>query len=36
MPNGRPVPRDGLVCRGSVAHLFVGTDWFMYDLAKSI
>lgn len=35
MPDGRPVPPGVLVCRGSTAHLFVGADWFTFDLAVS-
>lgn len=34
MPRGRSVPRGTLVCRGSVANLFVGADWFMFDLSE--
>ncbi len=33
MPDGSAIPRGVLVCRDSVAHLFVGTDWFTFDLA---
>ncbi len=33
MPDGSAIPRCVLVCRDSVAHLFVGTDWFTFDLA---
>jgi hypothetical protein len=36
MPDGRLVPPGTLVCRGSVAHFFVGTDWFTFDLARAI
>lgn len=36
MPDGQPVPRRSIICRGSLAHLFVGADWFTFDLAASL
>ena len=33
MPDGAPAAHGDLVCRGSIAHLFVGADWFTFDLA---
>jgi hypothetical protein len=36
MPDGRGVPPAPLTCRGSVADLFVGTDWFTFDLAQTL
>jgi len=36
MPDGRLVPPGTLVCRGSVAHFFVGTNWFAFDLVQAI
>ena len=36
MPDGRQVPPGTLVCRGSVADLFVGADWFTFDLSQAI
>ena len=35
MPNGRLVPPGTLVSRGSIAHFFVGGDWFTFDLAQA-
>ncbi len=32
MPNGAKPPPGTLVCRGSQAHLFVGADWFAFDM----
>jgi hypothetical protein len=34
MQDGRRVPPGTLACRGSVAHFFVGADWFALDLAQ--
>ena len=34
LPDGRLVPPGVLVCRGSVADLFVGAEWFRFDLAE--
>lgn len=36
MPDGRLAPPGTLVCRGSVAHFFVGADWFTFDLTRAI
>jgi hypothetical protein len=36
MPDGRLIPPGTLVCRGSVAHLFIGADWFTFDLNQAI
>lgn len=35
MPDGSKPPRGTLVCRGSVASLFVGRDWFAFDLSET-
>lgn len=35
LPGGRLVPPGALVCRGSVAHLFVGAEWFQFDLTSA-
>ena len=32
-PSGDPAPSAPLHCRGSVAHLFAGTEWFSFDLS---
>ena len=34
VPDGGPLPRGALHCRGSVAHLFVDRDWYTFDLAE--
>lgn len=36
MPDGRLVPPGTLACRGSVAHFFVGADWFTFDLSEAL
>ena len=36
MPHGRDASPGTLICRGSVAHLFLGADWFIFDLAEEI
>lgn len=36
MPVGGPVPPGTFVCRGSVAHFFVGADWFTFNLTKAL
>lgn len=36
MPDGSKPPRSTLVCRGNVANLFVGNDWFVFDLAGTV
>lgn len=32
-PDGSRLPQAQLLCRGSVAHLIAGTEWFTFDLA---
>lgn len=36
LPNGRRAPVGHLTCRGSVADLFVGGDWYTFDLAEAV
>lgn len=31
-PDGSPLPRGKMHCRGSLAHFFVGTRWYSFDL----
>lgn len=35
MPNGEPLQRSELICRDSLAHFFVGTEWLTFDLADT-
>lgn len=34
LPGGAPLPWADLHCRGAVAHFFLGSNWYSFDLAK--
>ncbi len=33
-PNGAPLPKAQVHCRGSIAHFFAGSHWFSFDLSR--
>lgn len=35
LPDGAQAASRALICRGSIAHLFVGAEWFTFDLADA-
>ncbi len=36
MPHDTHVPAGVLICRSSIANLFVGANWFTFDLSNTI